>query len=56
MLRNQTVWEPKGINYLSKLVIDETSRIMNANMTVDGVQTVLGAGNSYTGEIVIAEL
>ena len=56
VLRNQTVWEPKGINYLSKLVIDETSRIMNANMTVDGVQTVLGAGNSYTGEIVITEL
>ena len=56
VLMDHTVWKPVGTNYLTKLVMDETSQITDANMTVDGVPTELNPGNIYIGEIAITAI
>lgn len=56
VLRDQTVWKPVGTSYLTKLVIDETSQVVDAHMTVDGVPVKPNPGNIYIGEIVITAI
>lgn len=51
-LENGSVWNVSGVSYLSKLALDESSSIVGATMTVNGVETPIKAG-SYEGEIVL---
>lgn len=54
-LKNGTVWTVEGVNYLSKLVIDETSSIVaeDLHISVNGKEVELKAG-TYEGAIIVA--
>ncbi len=52
-LSNGSTWTVTGTSYLAELTIDETSAVIGAEMTVDGVATEIVPGSSYEGEIVL---
>lgn len=51
-LTNGSVWTVTGDSFLTSLTLDESSSVVGASMTVNGVDTPIKAG-SYTGEIVL---
>lgn len=52
-LKDGAVWNVAGESLISKLVIGEGC-VVNGTATIDGVETVLEAGKTYEGNIVIA--
>ncbi|MCD7844385.1 MAG: hypothetical protein LUG57_00715 [Oscillospiraceae bacterium] len=57
-LTNGAVWNVTETSYISSLTVDETSSITTdeehlLTVTVDGVETDIEAGETYTGDIVI---
>ena len=50
-LRNNTVWNVTGTGYVTSLTIDDSSSIGDAKVYVNGTETVVEAGKTYTGVI-----
>ncbi len=50
-LRNNTVWNVTGTGYVTSLTIDETSSIGDATVYINGEETAIEAGKTYTGVI-----
>jgi len=52
-LKNNTTWNVTGTGYVTSLTIDETSTMGNAKVYVNGVETKVEAGKTYTGVVKI---
>lgn len=52
-LKNSTIWNLTGTGYLTSLTVDESSRLGNAEVWVNGVKTSIEAGKTYVGVIKI---
>ena len=50
-LRNHTVWNVTGTGYVTSLTIDQTSSMGDAKAYVNGKETEIEAGKTYTGVI-----
>ena len=50
-LRNNTKWDVTGTGYVTSLTIDETSSIGDAKVFVNGAETSVEPGKTYTGVI-----
>ena len=47
-----STWQPKGQNYLTRLEVDGTSKILGT-VLVDGTPVVPEPGRVYTGRIIV---
>ena len=45
-------WTPTDVCYITRLLVDESS-VLNGTVTVDGVETAIEPGVTYTGAIVV---
>ena len=50
-LQNHSTWNVRGTGYITSLTVDETSSIGTARVFVNGVETAVEAGKTYTGVI-----
>ncbi len=50
-LQNHSTWNVRGTGYVTSLTVDETSSIGSARVFVNGVETAVEAGKTYTGVI-----